>query len=198
MKDSRPLVQFIYEMQVEDSLNKMRTSYYPSIDADLFKWLQAESSVRLFDHPLHNKYINYYHHMRDPNTTPVYCPSQVYQFDHMRHEVVLENHLKQREEISPCVMIIYHPFEAVMDSLLSNCSQIWKHQPVTYMYNVTCNNPTIPPPRLTHAVMVDLYDCKFPDDFVEKILRQLFGCGNSLQRLKLILMNLKRVESLLD
>ena len=35
MKDSRPLVQFVYEMQVE---------VYPlSIDADLFKSLQAES-----------------------------------------------------------------------------------------------------------------------------------------------------------
>ena len=39
MKDSRPLVQFIYEMQVEDCLNKMRTdpSVFPPIDADLFE-----------------------------------------------------------------------------------------------------------------------------------------------------------------
>ena len=43
MKDSRPLVQYIYEMQVEDHLNKMRTSYGPSIDADLFKWLQLRA-----------------------------------------------------------------------------------------------------------------------------------------------------------
>ena len=59
MKDPRPLVQHVYEMQVEDYLNTMRTGFcHPSIDADLFKSLQAESSVRLFDHPLHNKYIN--------------------------------------------------------------------------------------------------------------------------------------------
>ena len=62
MKDSRPLVQFVYEMQVEDYLNNMRTGYNPLIDADLFKWFQAECTVPL-PHPLHNKYINYYDHM---------------------------------------------------------------------------------------------------------------------------------------
>ena len=62
MKDSRPLVQFVYEMQVEDYLNEMRSGGRPSIDADLFKSLHAESSARLVDHPLHNKYINYYDH----------------------------------------------------------------------------------------------------------------------------------------
>ena len=81
MKDSRPLVQYVYEMQVEDYLNEMRTGHYaPSIDDDLFKWLQAECSVRLVDHPLHNKYINYYDHRKDSDTTPVYYPSQVYHF----------------------------------------------------------------------------------------------------------------------
>ena len=52
MKDSRPLVQYVYEMQVEDYVNKMRTDRVdPSIDADLFESLQAESSVRLVDDP---------------------------------------------------------------------------------------------------------------------------------------------------
>ena len=45
MKDPRPLVQHVYELQVEDYLNKLRTGYHPSIDADLFMGLQAESSV---------------------------------------------------------------------------------------------------------------------------------------------------------
>ena len=90
MKDSRPLVQFVYEMQVEDYLNKMRAGGFPSIDDDLFKWLQAESSVRLVDHPLHNKYINYYHHEDDDptDTTPVY-PSRLYLFEFMRKDIVL-------------------------------------------------------------------------------------------------------------
>ena len=103
MKDSRPFVQFVYEMQVEG---------FPSIDADLFESLQAESSVRLVDHPLHNKYINYYDHDEDArkkrpfDTAPVYFPSRLYHFEHMRRGVVLENHLKESTEIPPCSMHI--------------------------------------------------------------------------------------------
>ena len=41
MKDSRPLVQHVYEMQVEDYLDEMRTGDNPYIDVDLFKWLHA-------------------------------------------------------------------------------------------------------------------------------------------------------------
>ena len=58
MKDSRPLVQYLYEMQVEDYLNKMRTGGGGiltgddlSIDTNLFSSLHTESSVRLVDHP---------------------------------------------------------------------------------------------------------------------------------------------------
>ena len=131
MKDSRPLVQFVYEMQVEAGPLSM--------DADLFRWLHTESRVQLFDHPLHNKYINYYNHDEDErmkrpfDTTPVYFPSQVYHFYKMRHEVVLENHLIQNQtEIPPCTMnIIRHPNAATRDTLSSTCSEIFTHQPVT-------------------------------------------------------------------
>ena len=58
MKDPRPLVQHVYEMQVDFYLNELRISGYLSIDTDLLKALHAESTVRLVDHPLHNKYIN--------------------------------------------------------------------------------------------------------------------------------------------
>ena len=54
MKDPRPLVQHVYEMQIEHGPL--------SIDADLFKSLHDESTVRLPHDPFHNKYINYYHH----------------------------------------------------------------------------------------------------------------------------------------
>ena len=171
MKDSRPLVQFVYEMQVEYSLNKMRTRGRPSIDADLFMVLQAESSVRLVDHPLHNKYINYYNHddtWGDPtDTTPVYFPSRLYDFYEMR-EVVLEDHLIEGEEIPPCSMyIIFSRPEAVSDSLLSICSQIFTHQPVTdlRMEDVTCNS--LEAPRLIKPVTVELFVCKLPEVFMQ-------------------------------
>ena len=170
MKDPRPLVQHVYEMQVEDYLNKMRTSgYRPSIEAALFKSLHTESIVRLFDDPLQNKYINYYSHYEDYS---VYFPSQVYHFFDMRHEVVLENHLTQGEEIPPCTMYIDDPDQAVRDSLLSICSQIFTHQPVTdlEMEFVTCNS--LEAPRLIKPVTVRLYQCKFPEDFMQILLHQ--------------------------
>ena len=186
MKDSRPLVQFVYEMQVERG----------RIDADMFKWLQAESSVRLVDHPLHNKYINY---CKGTDTT-VYFPSQVYHFKEMRHEVVLEKHVIQGEEIPPCAMIILNPDEAVRDSLLSICSHISKHQPVTDLFVrfVTCNS--LQAPRLIKPRTVHLSLCKFPEDFMENLLRQLIEChcGETLQELGLGWMDLGPFESLLD
>ena len=133
MKDPRPLVQHAYEMYVEYYLNEMRTKYPPLIDADLFKSLHTESTVRLFDDLLHNKYINYYNHMwiGDPaDRTPVYFPSRLYHFEYMRHEVVLENRLIQGEEIPPCAMEIYDPDKAVRGKLLSTCSEISRHQGV--------------------------------------------------------------------
>ena len=204
MKDSRPLVHHVYEMQVEGYLNWMRTSGDGlAIDADLFRSLQAESIVRLVDHPLHNKYINYYNHDEDdgdPDTTPVYFPSQVYHFFDMRHEVVLENHLIQEEEIPPCVMYIHEPDKAVENSLLSICSQIWKHQGVTdlEMWWVTCNS--LEAPRLIKPGTVVLFLCSFPYVFIKILLRQLIEChcGETLQKLGLWFINLSTFESLLD
>ena len=195
MKDSRPLVQHIYEMQVEDYLNQMRTGL-PGIDADLLKVLRAESSVRLVDHPLHNKYINYC----EGDDTTVYYPSQVYHFYGMEHGVVLENHLTESTEIPPCAMYIDQPDEAVRDSLLPICSQISTHQPVTdlRMEHVTCNS--LEAPRLIKPVRVGLNYCEFPEVFMQNLLRQLIEChcGETLQKLYLDDMDLGPFESLLD
>ena len=46
--------------------------------------------------------------------------------------------------------------------------------------------------------MVELSGCKFPEGFMKKILRQLFGCGESLERLVLWVMDLSPFESLID
>ena len=203
MKDSRPLVQYVYEMQIENYLNRMRTSRSPpSIDSDLFKSLQTESTVRLFDHPLHNKYVNYYHSYRD--TTPVYCPSRVYHFDRMRQGVVLKDHLTEGEEIPPCAMYIWKPDEAVTKRLISTCCRISKRQEVTDLEMrhviVTCDDCTLTlePPTLTNPVALFLYLSDLPESFYRKLLRQLLHCGESLEKLDLWEMNLEPFESLLD
>ena len=195
MKDSRPLVRHVYEMQVEDCLNKLRTKVGispPPIDTNLFRSLHA-------DHPLHNKYINYY--FRGTDTTSIYCPSRIYYFDEMIHEVDLEKHLTDSTKIPPCAMYIGNPLTvAVRDALLPICSQIWRHQAVTdlWMVSVTCNSSTLSAPRLTNPQCLYLNSCELPNNFVDKLLHRLFRCGETLQKLELSAMNFEQFESLLD
>ena len=203
MKDPRPLVQYTYEMQIEDYVNRMRTGGYLLIDADLLKSLHTESIVRLFDHPLHNKYINYYEHDRwrgDSDTAPVYFPSRLYHFGYMRHEVVLGNHLPGSTEIVPCTVYISGPDEAVRDKLLSSCSEIFMHQVVAdlSMEFVSCKESTLAAPRMSNPQSVILDQCVLPDQFLMNILYQLCGCGETLQCLWLYNMELKPHEALLD
>ena len=110
----------------------------------------------------------------------------------------MENHLTPGEEIPPCAMDIWGPYG--LDSLLSICSEIFTHQPVTdlYMMAVTCNS--LEAPRLIKPVRVDLSVCKFPEGFMQILLRQLIEChcGETLQKLRLCQMDLRRLESLLD
>ena len=159
MKDPRPLVQHVYEMQVADYLDKLRYGS-PGIDSDLFKSLHAESTVCLVDDPFHNKYINYYYHDHqygDPtDTTLVYWPSRVYHFRWMRRKVELD-HLREGEEIPPCAMRISGPHESVSDSLLSICSEISKHQAVTHLWMCDVTSNSLEAPRLTNPVMVELH-----------------------------------------
>ena len=132
MKDSRPLVQFIYEMQIEAGPL--------SIDADLFKWLHAESAVRLVDDPLHNKYINYYndlddgHKKRPYDITAINHPCKIYHFGWMKEDVVLGEYKEQGAEIPECAMFIFKPNETVTKSLLSTCRTISEHQPITDLW----------------------------------------------------------------
>ena len=206
MKDPRPLVEHIYEMQIEKYLNKMRTvGYDPSIDEDLFKSLYTESSVELSSDPLHNKYINYYDHYKDHvekrpfNRTPVYFPSRLYAFRWMKEGVVLRNPLPEVTQIPNCAMYIYCADEAVTNTLLSICSRISKLQLVRdlVMGTVRANDSLLQAPRMINPQSVFLRDCKLPRSFMREILRGLFGSGESLEELRLHI-DLSPVEGLLD
>ena len=64
------------------------------------------------------------------------------------------------------------------------------------MWGVTCNSLEVP--RLINPGSVSLKLCQLPDHFMEKLLRQLFGCGESLQRLGLVDMIFEPFQSLLE
>ena len=202
MKDSRPLVQFLYEMQVEYYLNVMRIRGFPSIDADLFDWLHTESSVQLVDDLLHNKYINYYYHMRwrgDPDTTLVY-PSRLYHFAYMEEDVSLGKY-KDSTEIQECAMYIYQPKEMVAKSLLSTCRMINEHQSVTdlWMEDVDCGDATeAEAPILSRNIRsLHIRFCELPSSFMRNVLQQLHDCI-TLTNLTLDHTDLSDIEEDLD
>ena len=209
MKDSRPLVQFVYEMQVEDYLNKMRTGdrYSLSIAADLFKSLQAESSVRLVDDPLHNKYINYYNHDEDErkerpfDITAIDRPCKIYNFTVMEEDVVLGDYKAQSTEIPECVMDIHCPNVTVTKSLLSKCRTISEHQAVTdlRMQYVDCDDVTkAEAPFLSRNIRsLCIAYCQLPSSCIRNILQQLHDCV-TLINLQLVFVDLREVEEDLD
>ena len=206
MKDSRPLVQHMYEMQVEFYLNELRTGGLPYIDADLFKLLHKESTVRLFDHPLHNKYINYYEHWEDEHKkrpydiTAINHPCKIYHFRVMKEDVVLGKYKEPRAEIPECGIYIYHPDETVTKNLLSKCRMISKHQPVTdlWMRNVDYHGLTeAEAPTLSHLQSLCLHSCNLSTSFMRNILQQLHDCV-TLTYLKLQYVDLREVEEDLD
>ena len=209
MKDSRPLVHFLYEMQVEDYLNDMRTGaggYDPLIEADLFRSLHNESTVRLFDDPLHNKYFNYYCHdvyerMKRASDTIVYFPSTIYHFMNMKEDIVLGEYKEQRAEIPECAMYIFAPNERVTRSLLSKCRMISEHQAVTdlWMWGVHCHDATEAEAPILSKDSQSLFidSCKFSSSFLRNILQQLHNCV-TLTNLELYDVDLSEVEEDLD
>ena len=206
-EEPEPLVHHVYEMQIEDYQYEMRVGRIPLIDTNLFKSLDTESTVRLFDHPLHNKYINYFSYLWDyeiwkSRYTTLFFPSRLYHFFEMREEVKLEDHLNEVTEIPPCTVYIHNPGYAVKNALLATCGKIWRHQAVTdlYMEGGTIEYPTLEAPKMINPVSLILSHCNLPEHFLSSILHQLKGSEESLHLLWLDLrfMILKWLERDLD
>ena len=206
MKNSRPLVQHVYEMYVEYYLNVMRTGGFPSIDADLLKSLHTESSFRLVHHPLHNKYINYYNHWMDEQNRPyditaINHPCKIYHFWWMKKDIVLGEYKEQGAEIPECTMYINMPNETVTKSLLSKCRKISEYQPVTdlWIQGVRCDDATeVEAPILSRNIQSLLIGlCKLSSSFMRNILQQLHNCI-TLTYLELDHVDLSEIEEDLD
>ena len=201
MRNPRPLVQFMYKMQVEGY-----GGFFSSIDVDLFKSIYHESMVRLSDHPMHNEFLNFYDHYEDVDkqrphdTTQVNFPSRLYRFKQMKEAVVLENYLSAAAQTPNCTIYIEEPDEAVTRDLLLTCSQISNHEAVTHLHMVfvRCPHSSLQSPRMINPQLLVLSNCSLAEDYVKCLLQQLIGSGDSLQELWLWRMDLSPFEPLLD
>ena len=203
MTDPRPLVDFVYEYQIEENLQWMRTGdHNPSIDEGLFKSLCTESTVLLPYHPLHNKHINYYNHVTDndkkrsKDTTPLHIPSKLFVFEDMAENVNID-YREQDTELTECAMRITWPHPSVTVRTLSICHRLSNHQVVSdlYMDGVRCQQlPAVEVPIMsTNAQSLFIYNCILPVGIVRNIFHQLSHCV-TLQRLYLCDIDLKEVE----
>ena len=212
MKDPKPLVEHIYEIHEEWFLNGLRTDAAYEIDVELFTSIYTESTVQLPDHPLHNKYCNFYDHGKDDrmnrsrDITPIFHPSRLYDFNHIKQEVKLNTDDHAGAEIPECAIYIdgKEYDEAATKKLLATCCRISRKQPVSdlYLYDVTCEdftdhiNDTIRMSNKVRSLSID--ECVLPEPFIRDLLRSCVDCGDSLQKLTLYRMNLSPFEPLLN
>ena len=167
---------------------------YPG-DMSLFDSLYNESTVKLSGHPRKNRHINIYRNSDNHDTTPVYTPSQYYVFVNIKEDVVLDR--GPETEIPECVMYVSNPYESVTKSLLTTCHNILEKQPITdlYLARVRCEDLTVKAPTMSSkAASLIIHQCALPVSYFRGIIRQLFECTHTLQRLDLRFMDLKPIE----
>ena len=138
VKDPRPLVDYIYEMLIEDYLDDLRkTGDGSKVLEDLFRTLYAESSVPLPDYPLQNRHLNSFNHFYRPNseTTVINTPSKLYEFKGLKKQIVCEiEYMEHKIEIPDCAIVIHSPMPVVTNNVLSNSRNISKHYPLTHLF----------------------------------------------------------------
>ena len=212
MKNPVPLVEHCYEMYIEYEVKEMKTDDVDEAErqltaqgksphgTSLFDSLYNESTVKLPGSAQHNRYINYYNHNHNHDTTKVYTPSRYYKFIKMKEAVELNI---GSETVIPecCIVIIIVPDENVTNSLLTTCFKISEKQPIAdlWMEAVRCDDLTVKAPTMSsRAVSFVLVKCILPVSYWRDIIRQLFECIHTLQYLGLSGMDLKPIEKDID
>ena len=188
MKDPRPLVDYIYEMQIEHSLNDLREDRDTaiSVEENFFRTLYVESTVPLPDYPLQNRHLtcfNHFDHWCRPNseTTVINTPSKYYQFKGLKKPIVCEiEHMEQKTEILDCAMSIESPEVIVTNNVLSNSRNISKHYPLTdlLVFGVECDHLAEPDVfnLSENAQSISFSECKLPCEVLSHLLLQMSHC----------------------
>ena len=203
MKDPRPLVDHIYEMQIEDCLNEMRKSNGAyAITEDLLRTMYSESTVPLPDYPLQNRHLSSFDHWSSPNseTTVINTPSKLYYFIGLKKQIVCEiEHIEHKTEILDCAMLIMYPEVIVTNNVLSNSRNISKHYPITHLLASGFKCDHLAEPDVfnlsQNAQSIELSNCTLPCEVLSHLLQQMSHCkqlrklileGNTLDKAGLL------------
>ena len=119
----------------EEKEVKLKRLGKTAVNLDFFRLVWAESRSQLPWLPLQNPHFNWFDHDRDDehgiarDRSSVCIPSEYYSFQNLKERISSHN-IQEHEQFDACSIVIDSPHPDVVDSLLSTCSTICKHQPV--------------------------------------------------------------------
>ena len=213
MSDPTPLVDHVYQMWIDEYLEKIRNSKYDDDDddydddydgspyTDLLESLYIESKAQLPGCALHNNNINIYDHKRDDgDTTHVYTPSKMYKFLNMKESVLCKfDKREQTGKITQCILVIKAPDAVVTNSLLMTCKQISNNQEVAdlHMYNFNCKyqqeTDLLNLSKNAHSLLIR--SCSLPSQPLNHLMQKLSECNN-IRKIDLSDTNLQDISAL--
>ena len=192
----------MYQMIINGRLEQIRIKQYLSswcYDHKILKSLYIESKVQLPGQLLHNQHINY-HNNKD--TTPIYFPSKLYEFQIIKNDIVMGTEQREQEaEIPECALIILlkAPGEAVIQSLLSNCQVIMRNQAINYLFVERFESTDFPQNFAfnisKHIQSLTLKWCTFPSQTLNHLMQQINKCS-TLRKIDLYCTTIQDVSSL--
>ena len=183
MSDPTPLVGYVYELWIDENLDKVRYHDDGSlVDEKLFKSLYSEAK-QLPGDALNNPWINWSEYSDE---TPIFIPSRFYGFKEMREEVVCyTEHGREERKIPECEVFVHmdlyrQPAPVVAASILHACQTICQRQKITDLWicdfkcddmTLTCVFSLSPKVQSLHLVRCDL-----PPDVTTHLLKELAHC----------------------
>ena len=127
--------------------------------------------------------MNFYHHLEELNTTPVFVPSRMYDFNFISKDLLFDTkRTKQevRKGTKECAIKLRSPKSQATKGLLATCRKISEYQLLTdvWLKEVKCNDlseadvPIVN--KEAHSVLID--KSELPTTFLRNLLRQLSKC----------------------
>ena len=213
------LLEHIYSMHMERLLNIWRTGNLDKSDEErliddgkdihsleIFNFLFREHECPLPEPETwnHNRYMNFYHHDEVLDSTPVFVPSRIHDFNFISEDL-LPDIRPRKQEVSKsakeCAIKIGRPKQKAAKSLLATCRKISEHQCLTdlWLKEVKCHallKTDVPfVNQEAHSVLID--NSELPTDFLANLLHQLSKCIK-LQAIWIVDVKLKGLEEVLE
>ena len=174
----------LYRVQDEEKEKELKHLGKTAVNLDFFRLVWAESRIPLPGTPLQNPYFNWFDHDKDDqrglvrDISPVYIPSEYYSFQNLEETLPLKT--IKSDQLRQCTLVIDDIHPDVVDSLLSTCSVISKHQSLVNLRLMQLHmmrNSTEDVFKLSPtAQSVFINECTIQSDMLIFLIQQISNC----------------------